>query len=178
MRTASLIIIAALIGLAVAAGHAGSEETHGQLHSKIEELYLNYIELKRIYQDLHNVAVDEIGGPDIQLSYIQKAYLFVNEANLVCYTQWRLLSIISYIKQESLSDFFTLAAKDLEKAAFESRDRVNSLKLYYSYIDSQEARKLIDAAIGIIEGNIYMYEQMVEIIRPLTNTPEKFQQKI
>ena len=163
MRTASLFIIAALIGLGVAAGHAGSEETHAQLHSKIEELYLNYIELKRIYNDLHNVAVDESGGPDIQLSYIQKAYLFVSEANQ---------------EFSELGSGFRLAAKDLEKAAFESRDRVNLLKLYYSYIESQEARKLIDEAIGIIEGNIYMYEQMVEIIRPLTNTPEKFQQKI
>lgn len=178
MRTAALFIITALIGMGVTAGHAEPEETHTQLRSKVEKLYLNHIELERIYKDLHNVAVNEIGGPDIQLSYIQKAYLFVSEANLICYTQWRLLSITPYIKGESQSDFFTLGAKDLEKAAFESRDRINSLNLYYSYIESQDARKLIDAATGIIEGNIYMYEQMVEIIRPLTNIPEKFRQKI
>lgn len=178
MRQIVVCLFAAWIGLCLTTGDAVSEEALPRLKSNVEKLYLNYVELERIYKELHNVSVDEISGPDMQLSYIQKAYLFVSEANLVCYTQWRFLSITPYIKNESKSDFFTLSVKDLDKAAFESRDRVNSLKLYYSYIDSEPARKLIDAAIGIIEGNIYMYEQMYEILRPLTNTPEKFQEKI
>jgi hypothetical protein len=178
MRQFAVYLLAAWVGLGFATGVSASEQAFPELKSNVEKLYLNYIELERIYKDLHNVAVDEINGPDMQLSYIQKAYLFVSEANLIGYTQWRFLSITPYIKTENISDFFTLGVKDVDKAAFESRDRVNSLKLYYSYIDSQPARKLIDAAIGIIEGNIYIYEQIHETLRPLTNTPEQFQEKI
>lgn len=178
MQRIAVCLLSVLIGLWLTTIDARAEQTENDLKSLVEKIYLNYRELDHIYKDLHNVAVSEISGPDIQLSYIQKAYLFVSEANLVCYYQWRLLSITPYIKNERKSDFFTLRVKGLGKAIFESRDRINSLKLYYSFIDSQPARKLIDAAIGIIEGNIYMYEQIFLILRPLTNTPDKFKLKI
>ena len=174
MRKLAVSILTVWIGIGLTAFEAHTESLEEVLASQVEKLYLNYRELDHIYKDLHNVAVSEIDGSDKQLSYIQKAYLFVSETNLICYYQWRLLSITPYIKNESLSDFFTLRVKGLDKAIFESRDRINSLKLYYSFIESQSARNLIDAAIGIIEGDIYIYEKIFEILRPLTNSPEKF----
>ena len=170
--------ITILLGLCLTTFDAHPESSENNLKSQVEKLYLNYRELDHIYKELHNVAVSEISGPDVQLSYIQKAYLFVSETNLVCYYQYRLLSITPYIRDDRRSDFFTLRVKGLDKAISESRDRINSLKLYYGFIDSKPARKLIDSAIGLIEGNIYIYEKIFEILRPQTNNPEKFNPKI
>lgn len=178
MRKSAVCLLSVLIGVCLIAAEGPAQPTESGLKSQVEKLYLNYRELDHVYKDLHNAAVSEISGSDIQLSYIQKAYLFVSEANLVCYYQWQLLSITPYIKNERKSDFFTLRVKGLDKAIFESRDRINSLKLYFGFIKSPSARKLIDSAIGLIEGNIYMYEQIFIILRPLTNTPDKFKLRI
>ena len=146
MRRLTVILLLVFILTWISAVKTQAESTENSLESRVEKLYLNYRELDHIYKELHNEAVSQISGPDIQLSYIQKSYLFINEANLVCFYQWRLLSITPYIKNERKSDFFTLRVKGLDKAIFESRDRINSLKLYYSFIDSQSVQKLIDSA--------------------------------
>ena len=163
-------ITAMVVTLAVTtAAHSGSKDE--QLNDLIVRLHLNHGSLQTVYRDLHEAAIDNIDGPDRQLSYIQKSYLFVSEANLVCQYQWELLSIVNYIQQESRSDYFTLRVKGLRRAIFESRDRINSLMLYYSFIDNEQARKLVDDAIGLIEANIYTYEQLVDMLKPMANPP-------
>ena len=163
-------ITAIVVTIAVTtAAHSGA--TDEQLNELIVRLHLNHDSLREVYRDLHEAAIDNIEGPDRQLSYIQKSYLFVSEANLVCQYQWELLSIVNYIQQESRSDYFTLRVKGLRRAIFESRDRVNSLMLYYGFIDNAETRKLVDDAIGLIEANIYTYEQLVDMLKPMANPP-------
>ena len=163
-------ITAVLVTLILSSG-AHSSPKDEQLTDLIERLYLNHNSLRTVYKDLHDAAIDNLGGPDRQLSYIQKSYLFVSEANLVCRYQWELLSIVDYIRQDSRSDYFTLRVKGLRRAIFESRDRINSLMLYYGFIDNAETRKLLDNAIGLIEANIYTYEQLVGILGPMANPP-------
>jgi hypothetical protein len=162
------VITAMILTLAASAG-AQSGPGGEALNELIARLYLNHKSLHTVYKDLHESAIDNVGGPDRQLSYIQKTYLFVSEANLICLSQWELLSIVDYIRQESRSDYFTLRVKGLRQAIFESRDRVNSLMLYYGFIDNSQTRKLLDDALGLIEANIYTYEQLVDILRPMAN---------
>ena len=163
-------ITAVFVTLVLISGaHAGPEKA--PLTDLIERLYLNHNSLRTVYKDLHEAAIDNIGGPDRQLSYIQKSYLFVSEANLVCLYQWELISIVGYIRQDRRSDYFTLRVKGLQRAIFESRDRINSLMLYYGFIENAEIRKLLDNAIGLIEANIYTYEQLVGILGPMANPP-------
>ena len=165
--TASVVVV-----LTLTAG-AHCRPLDQNLNELIARLYLNHESLQTVYRDLHESAIDNIGGPDRQLSYIQKSYLFVSEANLVCRYQWELLSIVNYIRQESRSDYFTLRVKGLRRAIFESRDRINSLMLYSGFIENAQTRKLLDDAIGLIEANIYTYEQLVEILKPMANPPNR-----
>ena len=174
-KITAAVIILLLIPVLSAVSQPWEEE---RLEEIVGRLFINYKSLGNVYHDLHEAALDNLNGPVQQLSHIQKTYLFVNEANLMCFYQWQLLSIIGYIKEESKSDYFTLRVKDLDKAIFESKDRINSLKLYYAFIENTSAKKSIDEAIGLIEANIYIYEQVRQILKPLSNPPNLFNSKI
>jgi len=153
---------------------AQTDSNNGRFEDILGRLYINHKSLTVVYSNLHDVALEAVIGSDQQLSYIQKSYLFVSEANLVCFYQWELLSIIEYIKDSHRSDYFTLRIKDLKRAIFESRDRVVSLKLYSAYIDNRGTIELIDEAVGLIEANIYMFEELVALLEPLANSPNPF----
>ena len=158
----------------VQAAAALSPEAEDRLKTNVARLYLNYKSLATVYRSLHDVALDATAGSDQQLSYIQKVYLFVNEANLICFYQWELLAVIDYIKEERRSDYYTLRVKDLDRSIFESRDRVNSLNLYSAYIESAAARKLIDDAVGLIQADIYLYEDLRDTLKPHANPANRY----
>ena len=178
MKKRFLAVTAALLLLPALSAAAQAGEGSEPLKELIARLYLNHKSLQTVYKDLHESAIDNLGGSERQLSYIQKSYLFVSEANLVCFYQWELLSIVDSIRPESRADYFTLRVKGLRQAIFESRDRVNSLMLYYGFIDSAETRKLLDDAIGLIEANIYTYEQLVDTLEPMANPPNSLRPTI
>ncbi len=178
MKTKIVAALTALVVTLALNGGVHSSVKDGQLNELITRLYLNHDSLQTVYRDLHDAAIDNIDGPDRQLSYIQKSYLFVSEANLVCKYQWELLSIVNYIRQDSRSDYYTLRVKSLRRAIFESRDRINSLMLYHGFIENAETRKLLDDAIGLIEANIYTYEQIVAALQPLANPPNRLRPSI
>jgi len=169
-----LWILILLLATAATAS-AGTEEDQGRLPEIIDRLYLNHRQLTDVYRNLHDEALNAVNGPEQQLGYIQKTYLFVSEANLIGFYQWELLAVIDYIKNTHRSDYLTLRIKDLDRAIFESRDRINSLKLYHAFIDSDAPRGLIDQAIGLIEANIYMYEELLELLKPRANPPNPFE---
>lgn len=153
---------------------AQTNAVDGRLEDILGRLYINHKSLTVVYSNLHSAALEAVNESDQQLSYIQKSYLFVSEANLVCFYQWELLSIIEYIKKSHRSDYFTLRVKDLKRAIFEIQDRVVSLKLYSAYIDNRGTLDLIEEAVGLIEANIYMFEELVAILEPLANSPNPF----
>jgi uncharacterized protein YeeX (DUF496 family) len=172
-KSLSAAIILWLLIVQATAGFPADAQS--RLELIVGRLYLNYKSLDNIYNDLHEASLEAVGGSDQQqLSYIQKAYLFVNEANLICFYQWELLGVIEYIKEDRRSDYFTLRVKDLGRAIFESRDRINSLKLYQAYIEKDAASKKIDEALGIIEANIYIYEEISDILKAHANPPNRF----
>ncbi|MFZ0725722.1 MAG: hypothetical protein WAM61_08035 [Desulfobacterales bacterium] len=164
-----------LLLLSVPPASAQTDEAYGRLTEVIGRLYLNHKQLTEVYRDLHDAALIAVNGSDQQLGYIQKAYLFVSEANLIGFYQWELLAVIDYIEDTRRADYFTLRVKDLNRAIFESKDRVNSLKLYQGFITGDAPRGLVDQAIGLIEANIYMYEDVHDLLKPLANPPNPFE---
>jgi hypothetical protein len=164
-----------LLLAAVATASADTDDNQGRLSEIIGRLYLNHRQLSDVYRNLHDAALSEVNGPEQQLGYIQKTYLFVSEANLISFYQWELLAVIGYVKDTHLSDYLTLRVKDLDRAIFESRDRINSLKLYHAFIDAETPRGLVDQAVGLIEANIYMYEELLELLKPQANPSNPFE---
>ena len=154
------------------------EWVDSHLTSHVERLYLNYKQLQIIHKDLHNTTITSFQGPEIQSSYIRQANLFINEANLMCWNQWELLSMTPYIKNEYKIDFYTLRARGLQSVIAESNHRIHLLKLYSGYIRNKKALESIDAAIGIIEGNVYLFETMSELLKPLSHPPNTYNQRI
>ena len=167
-------LVLALIFLFSQTALAPAGDLDNRFNEIVSRLYLNHRSLSVVYNKLHDAALDAVNGSDQQLAAIQKTYLFVSEANLVCLSQWELLSIIGYIKDSHLADYYTLRVKGLDRAAFESRDRLISLKLYSADIENPEPRELIEEAVGLIEANIYMFEQLADILKPLANPPNPF----
>lgn len=149
-----------------------------KLQSLAERLYVNYRSLDDIYHQLHDAAIETSGRSAEELSSIQKAYLFVSQANLIAFYQWELLVAVDYIEEEKMADYLTLRIKDLDRSIVESRDRINSLKLYSGFIDHDAALQSIDQAIGIIEANIYTYEALHELLRPQANPPNRYNQRL
>lgn len=164
-----------LLLLAIPPASARSGEVDGRLAEVIGRLYLNHKQLTEVYRDLHDAALVAANESDQQLGYIQKTCLFISEANLIGFYQWELLAVIDYIRDTHRSDYFTLRVKDLDRAVFESRDRVASLRLYYDFIVGETPRGLIDQAIGLIDANIYMYEGILSLLKPLANPPNPFE---
>jgi len=176
-RSAAAAVFFWLLVAPVADGTA-AEGWQGEIRTLIERLQANYRSLDEVYHRLHAAAIDTAERSAEELSYIQKTYLFVSEANLICYSTWQLLAAVEYIEQEKLADYLTLRVRDLDRSIFESRDRVTSLKLYSAYIEHAEALQAIDRAIGLIEANIYTYEALRDTLQPLANPPNRFNRKL
>ena len=169
-------------GLRGRGSRASSIHLRGRSGFRLEELRIEHEVAREVLRHgggrriLQTLAAI-VGGRKAHLAhpcYIQKTYLFVSEANLICRSQWELLSIANTIKDRHRSDYFTLRVKGLEWAAFESRDRVVSLNLYAAYIENAEPRKLIEEAVGLIEANIDMYDELATLLEPLTNPPNPY----
>lgn len=52
---------------------------------------------------------------------------------------------------------------------------INSLKLYHAFIADDTPRGLVDQAVGLIEANIYMYEELLELLKPQANPSNPFE---
>lgn len=174
---AAAIVLTGLVALPAAAGLA-EDDWKSEILPLVERLHVNYRSLDEVYHALHDAAIDTVDGSAEELGYIQKTYLFVGQANLICFYQWELLSIVDYIGEERMADYLTRRVRDLDRSAFESRDRVDSLKLYAGFIRHSGAREAIDRAIGLIEANIYTYEALRDALQPLANPPNRYNQRL
>jgi len=144
---------------------------YGPLRSEVEQLYLNYHELKIIHSKLHAAARKHIEARGEQLAEIQSAARFIDQANLIAYYQWELLSIIEYIRVERRSDYFTLRVKDIDDARQKSRDLIMAVKVYDAFIRDPEALTLIAKGIGYIEQHIAVYDALQALMAPEANPP-------
>jgi hypothetical protein len=141
------------------------------LRTEVEILYLNYHELKAVHSDLHDSArrhIEKAGG---QLSEIQSAARFIDQANLIAYYQWQLLSITEYIRESARSDFFTLRVRDVADAREKSKGLIMAISVYEAFIRDDEALALIRKGIDHIQRNIDIYIRLQEKMAPLANPP-------
>jgi len=162
MKPILCILSLLLLAPGPAAGDSQQEPIPG-LKIKVEQLYLNYHELAAVYAGMHdwaNVVLDD----DQELDYTQKVALFTNEAKMICYYQWRLLSIVEYIRPDALKDYFTLRLKDLARAKSDCEQTVRLLSLYAGFVDQEGLQKSIAAAVVLIRGNIYIFDRLSEIL--------------
>jgi len=147
----------------------------GDPFAQIEEisgqLLMNTKKLEHVYQDMHDYAQWTMYQSDRQLDYIQKSYLFINEAKIISFYQWELISVFDYVKADRISDYITLRYRDLRQAIDDSKLTIHLLNTYVNFIEKPEVAQSMRDAVGLIQGNIYMFEELRDILRPLSNKP-------
>ena len=141
----------------------------GSLKSSVETLYLNYWDLKRLHRDLHDVALVHLEASGTQLGEIQSAARFIQQANLIAFYQWELLSITEYVRDSARYDFFTLRQRSLSDARDKSKDLIFSTRVYEAFIRDPQAIELIEACIISIEKHRSLYLQMTKELERLKN---------
>jgi hypothetical protein len=137
------------------------------LKASVEALYLNYWDLKGLHSDLRAAARVHIEESGAQLAEIQSAARFIQQANLIAFYQWELLSITEYIRESARRDFFTLRARDLIDARDKSHNLILSVQIYEAFIRDPQALELIAACIQRIEKHMALYQQMAQALQKL-----------
>jgi len=165
MKKAFMISLLAFVVLTAQFSSAQSTGCEARLKQKTEQLYMNYGYLKELYRSLHEMAELSVYESDRELDYIQKSYMLVKEANLICYYQYKLLSIMEYISNDAKSDYYEIMLKDLDKAEFETKHTIRLIDLYTGFIKNEKVLKSVEDAIGIIQANIYMYVELMDILK-------------
>lgn len=163
-----IIILAVLAGCATTSIAPRWEP----LKTSVEALYLNYWDLKGLHSDLHAAARMHIEQSGSQLAEIQSAARFVQQANLIAFYQWELLSITEYIRDTARRDFFTLRQRDLIDASGKTQDLILSIKVYEAFIRDAQALGIIDECIQRIEKHITLYQRMAKELRGRNGGPK------
>jgi hypothetical protein len=168
------LLVGALLGFLWIVGcvKANPHPDYTPLRTEVERLYLNYHELKAVDSDLHTAALLNMERSDGQLGHIQSAARLIEQANLIAYYQWQLLSITEYIRDSARSDFFTLRVSDVAEARRKSKDLVLTIKVYDAFIKDAAALALIEKAVGHIERNVAIYEALHALMLPMANKPK------
>ncbi|MFC1857799.1 hypothetical protein ACFL9U_07180 [Thermodesulfobacteriota bacterium] len=171
MKKAFMISLMVLVVFTAQLSVAQTTECEARLKQKTEQLYQNYGYLKELYRSLYEMAELSVYESDRELDYIQKSYMLVKEANLICYYQYKLLSIMEYIRDDAKSDYYKLRIKDLDKAEFDTKHTIRLIDLYTGFIKNEKVLKSVEDAIGIIQANIYMYVELMDILQQSKEKP-------
>jgi len=179
---AGLLVMALLAGCAHSTGTPGraalvdADHFENEIRQVISACRLNARELDNIYDRLHDAAANEAGrsSTDQQLGYIQKTYLYVHQARLVADYQIRLLSDFHFIAKTQHSNFLTLRARDLDQAIYDMEDAASFLEVYAVFIEDRQALTEIENARQMIGGTIYLYENLLEAIKPVVKPAAPF----
>lgn len=179
---AGVLVLAMLAGCAHSTGFPSrtapveADQFEQEIREAISACRVNARELDNIYDRLHHAAAIEAGrgSADQQLSYIQKTYLYVHQARLVADYQIRLLSDFHFITKTQRSDFLTLRARDLDQAIFNMEDATSFLEVYEAFIEDRQALSEIENARQMIGGTIYLYEKLLDTIRPAVKPAAPF----
>ena len=166
-----LVTVIVILGLMAGCATTGASPEWEPLKTSVEALYLNHWDLKGLHGDLHAAALKHLEASGPQLAEIQSAARFIQQANLIAFYQWELLSITEYIREDARRDFFTLRARDLNDARDKSHDLILATRVYEAFIRDPKALELIDTCIQRIEKHILLYGQMVFELRRLNGEP-------
>ena len=182
MELFSLAVVVLLVGCAHDGGsqyRSGSidpDPLERDIQAAVTACQVNARELDRIYDRLHNAAADEAGRStnDLQLGYIQKTYLYVQQARLVAAYQINLLSDLPYIEEGRRADFLTLRARDLDQAISEMENAASFIDVYAVFIQDRQVLGEIEKGQQMISGTIYLYENLLAAMRPAVNPAAPF----
>lgn len=163
-RWLGLLILWGLLAGCATTNIAGDFEP---LKTSVEALYLNYRDLKGLHSDLRAAARMHIEASGAQLAEIQSAARFIQQANLIAFYQWELLSITPYIRDNARRDYFTLRAHDLIDARDKSHNLILSVQVYEAFIRDPQALELIAACIQRIKKHMALYQQMEQALQKL-----------
>jgi hypothetical protein len=65
----------------------------------------------------------------------------------------------------------TLYETELRQARADIRLSIRLIDLYEAFIEKEEIRKTLSRARGILEANVYMYQELTDLIAPHLNKP-------
>lgn len=142
---ALLVLSAALVGCGAGARSPlpGPPARHvdafiDDLTPDIEELYLSWHELDRIYKDIKFLERGFIFDPDDrQLGYIQKASLYLQDASVRIHGRWEQLSVLNYIQPAMFRDYLTLTVDGLTTTLKAIAYDEMFLEIYAAYIEEE-----------------------------------------
>jgi len=155
---------------------AGIAEQNERIRPVVEKLAVNVRELRVVYEDLHILARDTLAGPDPerQLDYVQKVYLYVNAALLAAESEYKMRSVLNYIKADRRTDYLTWRAAGLDEALTRMKHAIEFIALYEAFITNSKVTDTIAQGQALIQGNIYLYEQLLDILQPWVNPAGSF----
>ncbi len=152
------------------------DQENQRIRPIVEKMAENARQLKEVYKALHADAADMLAESqdDEQLAHIQKVYLIVDVARTISYYQWQLFSVVHYISPERRKDYFTLRARGIADARSEQAHMITLLEVYQAFITYAPASATIDRATGMMRGNLYLYDQMLDVLQPLAHPAGAF----
>ena len=148
----------------------------GELTPDIEELYLSWHELDRIYQDIKFLERGFLFDPEVvQLGYIQKASLYLQDASVRIHNRWEQLSVLHYIQPAMVRDYLTLTVKGLSTTLDAiAYDRM-FLEIYAAFIEEEaviadltRARNQMDTIKGTLQR---IRQQLVPVANSVGPSP-------
>jgi hypothetical protein len=142
----------------------------------IEELYLSWHELDRIYKDIKFLERGFLFDPDDrQLGYIQKASLYIQDASVRIHNRWEQLSVIDYIQPAMFRDYLTLTVKGLSTTLEAIAYDEMFLEIYAAYIeedavlaDLARARNQMDSIKSVLDR---IRQKLVPLANSITPSP-------
>ena len=172
---AALVLVTLVSGVSACASARSSDREPAaidvsRINPLIESLKLHTVALDRQYSLLRASAADyAFRGLDEQLNYIQKAALFVQSALEGAKHQWEILSIVDYIKEETLRDYFTLRLQGLKTASTELAHHITLVDLYAARLKADLPRQDAAQALKILKTIQEDYAQLMTALAPLAN---------
>jgi hypothetical protein len=148
------------------AATAEAQDSEGEISSFGDGLRINHERLSAIYSALHDIALGLAEETEGQLDTIQKIYSFVSAADRIGFHQGELLGLRELVCPERREEFDRGRARGLQRAVRESRDAIDLLRLYDAFLRDDAVRRLTAEAIGLVEGNIYLFERLRGILHP------------
>ena len=136
----------------------------------IETLYLSWHKLDQTYRDIKYLERGFLfDADDRQLGYVQKAGLYVQDASLRIHHQWKMLSVLHYIRPEMMRDYLTLIVKELASAIDEIGYDDMFLDIYTPFIASDAVIDDLNRAQESMKKNGGVLKQILEKLIPLAN---------
>jgi hypothetical protein len=148
----------------------------GDLAPDIEELYLSWHALDRIYKDIKFLERGFLFDPDDhQLGYIQKASLYLQDASVRIHHRWEQLSVLHYIQPAMARDYLTLTVDGLSTTLDAIAYDGMFLEIYATFIEEEaviadltRARKQLDAITGTLQR---IRQQLVPVANSVGPSP-------